>query len=78
MYTTFQQLQIGNYFRIEGISTGCVYRKAGSVECSLGVLLQPIRPETKVELLNDKETAEYFKEKFTAKQEFLESLRKYN
>ncbi|BAZ16249.1 hypothetical protein NIES4071_81250 [Calothrix sp. NIES-4071] len=78
MFTTFSQLQIGNYFRIQGTSAGLVYTKAGSAECSLGALLQPIRPETEVELLNDNEVAEYFKEKFTAKLEFLTSLRKYN
>jgi hypothetical protein len=76
MYTSFSQLQIGDYFRIPGISTEYVYRKANSVECSLGAVLQPIRQDTEVIALNSKETSEYFREKFTAKQKFFESIRK--
>lgn len=44
----FQELQIGDYFRIPGISAGCLYRKASSSQCSINALLQPIRPGTTV------------------------------
>ena len=68
---TFQQLQIGDYFRIPGMSYGCVYRKASSLHCSLNALLQPIRAETKVTPLTHAEITNYF----ALKQEFLQSLR---
>ena len=45
---TFQELQIGDYFRIPGITAEYVYRKASSSHCSLNALLQPIRPATTV------------------------------
>jgi hypothetical protein len=68
---TFQQLAIGSYFRLPGISYGCVYRKASSSCCSLNTLLQPIRPKTKVIPLNAAAIAKYLAEK----QEFLNSLK---
>ncbi|BAY10937.1 hypothetical protein [Calothrix sp. NIES-2098] len=67
---TFQQLQIGAYFRIPGISFGCVYRKASNSSCSLNSLLQPIRPSTKVVPLNRAQIAKYIAQK----QEFWKSL----
>jgi hypothetical protein len=68
---TFQQLQIGDYFRIQGISSAYVYRKASSSYCSLNALLQPIRPGTTVTPLTQAEIAKYF----AAKEEFLKSLK---
>ncbi len=68
---TFQQLQIGDYFRIPGISSGFVYRKASSSHCSLNALLQPIRPGTTVIPLTLAEMTHYF----ATKQEYLQSLR---
>lgn len=68
---TFQQLQIGDYFRIPGMSDRCIYRKTSSLHCSLNTLLQPIRAETKVTLLTHAEITNYF----ALKQEFLQSLR---
>ncbi len=67
----FQELQIGDYFRISGISAGCVYRKASSSHCSINTLLQPIRPGTKVIPLTRAEITNYF----ATKQEYLKSLR---
>ena len=68
---TFQQLEIGEYFRIVGMSSDCVYRKANSSQCSLNALLQPIRAETEVIPLTVAEITNYF----ALKQEFLQSLR---
>nr|WP_072032407.1 hypothetical protein [Fischerella sp. PCC 9605] len=68
---TFQELQIGDYFRIPGVSSECVYRKASSSQCSLNALLHPIRPETTVILLTPAEVTNYF----AAKQYYLQSLR---
>ncbi|MBU7581972.1 MAG: hypothetical protein KAF91_03530 [Nostoc sp. TH1S01] len=68
---TFQQLAIGSYFRLPGVSYGCVYRKASYSCCSLNALLQPIRPTTKVIPLNAKEIAKYFADK----KEFLNKLK---
>jgi hypothetical protein len=68
---TFEQLQIGDYFRIPGISSGCVYRKASDSHCSLNILLQPIRPETTVIPLTSVEITHHF----VTKQEFLNNLR---
>lgn len=68
----FQELQIGNYFRIPGMSARYVYRKASSSHCSLNALLQPIRPETTVIPLTCAEITNYFEQK----QENLKSLRK--
>lgn len=69
---TFQQLEIGDYFRILGMSYSCVYRKANSSHCRLNALLQPIRAETKVTPLIFAEITNYF----ALKQEFLQSLRR--
>lgn len=69
---TFQQLEIGDYFRIPGMSDRCVYRKANSLHCSLNALLQPIRAEIKVTPLTFAEITNYF----ALKQEFLQSLRR--
>ncbi len=68
---TFQELQIGDYFRIPGINPNFVYRKASDSHCSLNTLLQPIRTTTKVTLLNPTEITNYF----VKKQEYLNSLR---
>jgi hypothetical protein len=68
---TFQQLAIGSYFRIPGITYGCVYRKASSSYCSLNSLLQPIRPTTKIIPLTATEIAKYLAEK----REFLTNLK---
>ena len=67
---TFQELQIGDYFRISGISAECVYRKASICHCSQNALLQPIRPSTKVIILTPTEVTNYF----ATKQEYLKSL----
>ncbi|BAY45087.1 hypothetical protein SAMD00079811_26890 [Scytonema sp. HK-05] len=69
---TFQQLQIGDYFRIPGITAECVYRKASSSHCSLNALLQPIRPATTVIPLSSAEITHYF----VTKQQLLKSLKK--
>lgn len=69
---TFQQLAIGSYFRLPGVSYSCVYRKASSSCCSLNALLQTIRPTTKVIPLNAAEIAKYL----AAKKEFLNNLKK--
>lgn len=68
---TFQQLAIGSYFRLPGVSYGCIYRKASYSCCSLNALLQPIRPTTKVIPLNAAEKAQYL----ATKKEFLDNLR---
>jgi hypothetical protein len=68
---TFEQIQIGDYFRIPGVSVGCVYRKASASHCSLNALLQPIRGETQVSLLTYTEVNDYF----AAKHDYLNSLR---
>jgi hypothetical protein len=57
---TFQQLKIGDYFRIPGITFGCVYRKASNSRCSLNAMLQPIRPRATVIPLSRAEIAKYF------------------
>lgn len=69
---TFQELQIGDYFQIPGITAECVYRKASSSHCSLNALLQPIRPATTVIPLSSAEITNYF----VTKQELLKSLKK--
>lgn len=79
---TFQELQIGDYFRIPGLSSGFVYRKTSNSHCgtqtlvqpnsSILSLLQPIRPEITVTLLTPAETKRYF----AAKQADFESLRR--
>jgi len=68
---TFQQLAIGSYFRLPGVSYGCVYRKASYAYCSLNGLLQSIRPTTKVIPLNAAEIAKYF----AREKEFMNSLK---
>lgn len=65
---TFQELQIGDYFRFRGMRG--VYRKATSSHCSLNALLQPTRSETTVILLTPTEVTNYF----VKKQEDLKSL----
>ncbi|NMG09566.1 hypothetical protein [Brasilonema sp. UFV-L1] len=72
---TFEQLQIGDYFRIPGMSSGFVYRKASSSNCSLNAALQPIRPGTTVLPLTPAEITHHFATKFATKLEFLKSLR---
>ncbi|WP_017746689.1 hypothetical protein [Scytonema hofmannii] len=69
---TFQELQVGDYFRIPGINADCTYRKASDSHCSQNTLLQPIRPETTVLLLTPSEVRKHFE----AKQAFLQSLTK--
>jgi hypothetical protein len=71
----FEQLQIGDYFRIPGIHPRCVYRKASSSHCTLGAALQPIRHGTEVIRLTSTEVADYFTDYFSAKLDFLQSLR---
>lgn len=66
----FQQLRIGDYFRIPGISFFCVYRKASRSSCTLNTMLQPIRPSAIVVPLNRIEINKYIAQK----QEFLKSL----
>jgi hypothetical protein len=70
---TFQQLRIGDYFRIPGISFGCVYRKASNLSCSRNSLLQPIRPATTVVPLNRAQIAKYIAEKEHFRQSLQES-----
>ncbi|MBD2445711.1 hypothetical protein H6G76_00810 [Nostoc sp. FACHB-152] len=60
---TFQQLAIGSYFRLPGVSYGCVYRKASHSCGSLNALLQTIRPTTKVIPLNAAAVAKYLADK---------------
>ena len=74
----FQELQIGDYFRIPGMNRELVYRKATSSNCSRDGALQPIRPQTTVIKLNAIQVKEYFFTKFTRKQQFLQSLRQNN
>lgn len=57
---TFQQLRIGDYFRIPGMSTDYVYRKASDSHCSWNGMLQPIRPHTPVKRLMNAEVHQYF------------------
>lgn len=71
----FQQLQIGDYFRIPEMNPRYVYRKASSSHCTLGAALQPIRHGTKVIRLTSTEVADYFADYFSAKLDFLQSLR---
>ncbi|BAY76630.1 hypothetical protein NIES25_30870 [Nostoc linckia NIES-25] len=68
---TFEQLQIGDYFRIPGISVACVYRKASDSYSSMNALLQPIRLGTRVIVLTSREVSDYF----VAKYDYLKSLR---
>jgi hypothetical protein len=69
-FMTFEELQIGDYFRLPSISPECVYRKASSSHCSQNTLLQPIRPGTKVIRLTEAEVTKYF----AAKEEYFKSL----
>lgn len=71
----FEQLQIGDYFRIPGMSPRYVYRKASSSHCTLGAALQPIRHVTEVIGLTPTEVADYLADYFSAKLDFLQSLR---
>ncbi|MBW4456293.1 MAG: hypothetical protein KME55_28345 [Nostoc indistinguendum CM1-VF10] len=57
---TFQELKTGDYFRIPGMSTGYVYRKASDSHCSLNRMLQPIRFYTPVKKLTSAEISDYF------------------
>ncbi|EKE97398.1 MULTISPECIES: hypothetical protein [unclassified Tolypothrix] len=66
----FQQLRIGDYFRIPGISFACVYRKASSSSCTLDMLLRPIRRSAIVVPLNRVELSRYIQQR----QEFLTDL----
>ncbi len=75
MMINFEQLQIGDYFRIAGMNPRSVYRKASSSHCTLGAALQPIRHVTELIRLTPTEVADYFAHYFSAKLDFLESLR---
>ncbi|BCL35054.1 hypothetical protein NSMS1_15010 [Nostoc sp. MS1] len=66
----FEQLEIGVYFRIPGISRNCIYRKASTSQCSLNSLLQPIRAKTQVVTLTPTEVKAFL----VAKRDYLESL----
>lgn len=66
----FESLQIGDYFRIPGISSG-FYRKASSSHCSINTLLQPIRLNTAVIPLSDAEITEHI----AFQKQYLKSLR---
>ncbi len=66
----FQQLRIGDYFRIPGISFSCVYRKASSSSCTLDMILRPIRRSAIVVPLNRYELSRYI----AKKQELLKDL----
>ncbi|WP_343217861.1 hypothetical protein [Halotia branconii] len=68
---SFEQLKIGDYFRIPGITVECVYRKTSSSQCSLMTLLQFIRPGTQVIPLTSAEVSDYF----AAKHNYLNSLK---
>ncbi|BAZ00034.1 hypothetical protein NIES37_40170 [Tolypothrix tenuis PCC 7101] len=59
----FQQLRIGDYFRIPGISFSCVYRKASSSSCTLDMILRPIRRSAIVVPLNRVELSRYIAQK---------------
>lgn len=67
----FEQLQIGDYFRIPKMNPRCVYRKASSSHGTLGAALQPIRHGTEVIRLTSTEVADYFADYFSAKLDFL-------
>ena len=69
---TFQELQIGDYFRIQGMFSESVYRKVSDSQCSLNAGLQPIRLEIRVIQLSAGEIREHF----AKKQEFLKSLKR--
>jgi hypothetical protein len=71
---TFAELQIGDYFRLPGVSPGCVYRKASSSQCSQNTLLQPIRPGTKIIQRTKAETTKYF----ATKLDYIQSLKSGN
>jgi hypothetical protein len=58
---TFQELQIGDYFRFPGMNA--VYRKSNESHCSLNALLQPIRYKTTVIPLTQAEITNYFAQK---------------
>ena len=75
MIMNFEQLQIGDYFRIAGMNPRYVYRKASSSHCTLGAALQPIRHVTEVIGLTPTEVADYFADYFSAKLDFFQSLR---
>ncbi|MBD0265648.1 MAG: hypothetical protein ICV85_14210 [Tolypothrix sp. T3-bin4] len=70
----FEQLQIGDYFRIPGMNPRYVYRKASSSHCTLGAALQPIRHVTEVIRLTPTEVADYFADYFSAKLDLFQSL----
>ena len=57
---TFQQLRIGDYFRLSGMNNGYVYRKASDSLCSLNGILQPMRAYTPVRRVTKYEVYEYF------------------
>ncbi|MBD2359328.1 hypothetical protein H6G41_32900 [Tolypothrix sp. FACHB-123] len=69
---TFQELSTGDYFRIPGMSTGYVYRKASDSHCSLHGMLQPIRAYTRVKRLTSAEVHEFF----AIQQAYREKLKK--
>jgi len=76
----FQELQVGDYFYIPGMSDRFVYKKASNSHCSVNALLlpnynemallQPIRLETEVMPLTAAEITDYF----NRRQESLESF----
>ncbi|MBD2536390.1 hypothetical protein H6G97_46755 [Nostoc flagelliforme FACHB-838] len=57
---TFSQLRTGDYFRIPGMISGYVYRKANDSQCSINCVLQPIRSETEVRRLTPTEVINHF------------------
>jgi hypothetical protein len=59
---TFSQLQIGDYFRIPGMISGYVYRKANESQCSINSALQPIRAEIEVRRLTPTEVINHFRQ----------------
>lgn len=55
----FQQLRTGDYFRIPGVSSNHVYRKASNSYCHVNGYSQRIRPHVLVTRLSLTELREY-------------------
>ncbi|MBD2451846.1 hypothetical protein H6G76_32950 [Nostoc sp. FACHB-152] len=55
----FQQLRTGDYFRIAGVSSNSVYRKASSSYCHINGFLQRIKPYVLVTRLTFNEIEAY-------------------
>jgi hypothetical protein len=66
----FQQLRIGDYFRVPGINFGCVYRKNSSSSCTWNFILKPMRPKAIVVPLNSAQISKYMEKQEKSWQSF--------